>query len=232
MRSPEDIKLELIRLIEEAQPVYPNLASRLDEMRRWIVSKKSGLLKRKRHVMLLLTELVEDATFWLAVQSLPEEDRDAEFAKLSPTEQFWYKDLFPAWFNERDPKLSIWKKNLMADKFEGSDSPFIDEICQEIEFCGGDTLNPYIADLSMATDLIASGAKKLPLCVQLTSVRDSLAVEKQNDWKLTLEYWGIKRGLFVGFNPMEERVDSQIGECVFRHSDQSPNKCYLIVTID
>ena len=34
MRSPEDIKQQLSNLIEEAQPVFPNLASRLDEIQR------------------------------------------------------------------------------------------------------------------------------------------------------------------------------------------------------
>lgn len=99
VQSPEDIRLKLIRLIQEAQFVSPNLASRLDRMRRWIAQKKSGLLMRKRHVMALLVELVEDADFWLAVQLLPEEDRDAEFAQLSQAEQYWYKYLFQAWFN-------------------------------------------------------------------------------------------------------------------------------------
>ncbi|MDF5731017.1 MAG: hypothetical protein PUP92_24180 [Rhizonema sp. PD38] len=36
VQSPEDIRLKLIRLKQEAQSVSPNLASRLDEMRRWI----------------------------------------------------------------------------------------------------------------------------------------------------------------------------------------------------
>ena len=231
VQSPEDIRLKLIRLIQEAQSVSPNLASRLDEMRRWIAHKKSGLLMRKRHVMALLTELIEDADFWLAIQSLPEQDKDAEFAQLSQAEQYWYKYLFPAWFNEPDPKLNIWKQNLMAEKFEGSDAPFIERICKEIELCGGDTCNPYIADLSMATDLIASGKRNLALCVQLTSIRDSLATGKRNDWNSTLIYWKIERGLFIGYNPMQNQVSS-VGECVFRHSDQLPEKCYFIVSLN
>lgn len=232
MQNPEDIRLELIRLISEAQPVFPNLASRLDEMRRWIAKTKSGLLMRKRHVMQLLAELVADADFWLALQSLPESDKDAEFAQLTPAEQYWYKYLFPAWFNERDPKLNIWKKNLMADKFEGSDASLIDDICKEIEFLGGTTLNPYIADLSMATDLVASGKKKLALCVQLTSIRTSLTADKENDWLSTLKYWGIQRGLFVSLNPALDKVEMQIGECVFRCSDEFSDECYCVVSIN
>lgn len=152
MRSSQEIKLELIQLIQEAQPVYPKLASRLDEINRWIAKKKDGLLMRKKHVMQLLSELVADTTFWLSVQSLSEEDREAEFAELSPTEQYWYKYLFPAWFNEPDPKQKNWQRNLMAEQFAGSDAAFINKICLQIEKCGGSTSNPYIADLSMATE--------------------------------------------------------------------------------
>lgn len=232
MQNPEDIRLELIRLINEAQPVFPNLAARLDEMRRWIAKTKSGLLMRKRHVMLLLAELVADADFWLAVQSLSEEDRDAEFAQLTPAEQYWYKYLFPAWFNEKDPKLNIWKKNLMGNKFEGIDSSLINDICKKIELLGGTTLNPYIADLSMATDLIASGKKNLALCVQLTSIRTSLTASKENDWLSTLKHWKIQRGLFISFNPVLIRVEIQIAECVFKCSDEFSDECYYVISID
>lgn len=226
MRNPEDIRLELSKLIEEAESDFPNLAARLDEIKRWIAKKKSALLMRKKHVMRLLTELVDDTTFWLTVQSLSEEDRSAEFSQLSPAEQYWYKYLFPAWFNEQDPKLPIWKKKLMADAFEASDTLVIDNICRQIEFYGGTTLNPYIADLSMATDLIASGTGSLVLCVQLTSVRGNHAIQKKRQWLLTLKRWGIQRGLFISFNPMKEQVESKIGKGIFKFSDQLPETCY------
>ncbi|MBD2415308.1 hypothetical protein FACHB389_17695 [Nostoc calcicola FACHB-389] len=231
-KNPEEIRFELIKLIEETQAIFPNLSLRLDEMRRWIADKRSGLLMRKPHVMQLIEELLRDATFWFEVQLLPEEDREAEFALLSPTEQYWYKYLFPAWINERDPKLSTWKKKLMAGDFEGSDASQIDKISQEIEFLGGDTLNSYIADLSMATDLIASGVKDLPLCVQLTSVRDVLAQTKQADWLSTLKYWGIKRGVFISFNPTLNQVESKIGQYIFQYSDRISENCYPVVNMD
>ena len=63
MRNPEDVRLDLIQLIREAQAVSPQLASRLDEMRRWIAQKKSGLLIRKKYVMQLLKELIADSSF-------------------------------------------------------------------------------------------------------------------------------------------------------------------------
>ncbi len=60
----------------------------------------------------------------------------------------------------------------------------------------------------MATDLIASGTEELPLCVQLTSVRDSLNQTNLADWLSTLKHWKIKRGVFISFNPT--RASSRI----------------------
>lgn len=91
-------------------------------MRRWIANKKPGLLRSKLHVMQFIEEFIRDAIFWFELQLLPESDREAEFALLSPPEQYWYKHLFPAWINERDPKLNTWKKKLMAGDFEQYDA--------------------------------------------------------------------------------------------------------------
>lgn len=229
MRSPEEVKFDLIQLIQESQAVSPKLASRLDEMRRWIAQKKSGLLMRKRYVMQLLEELIADASFWLSLQLLSWEDRNAIFTELPTLEKYWYGYLFPAWFNEKDPKLDIWKKNLMAEKFEGNDAAVIKKICSRVESCHGETLNPFIADLSMATDFITSGSQKKSLCVQITSVRDDLSTDKQDEWQKTLEYWGIVRGLFISFNPSQAQVDVQVAQIVLNLSDLLPEQCYFKV---
>lgn len=229
MRSPEDVKFDLIQLIQESQAVSPELASRLDEMRRWIAQKKSGLLMRKRYVMQLLEELIADASFWLSVQILTQDDRNAIFAELPTPEKYWYGYLFPAWFNEKDPKLDIWKKNLMAGNFEGKDAAVIKKICSRVENFQGKTLNPFIADLSMATDFIASGSQKKSICVQITSVRDDLSTDKQDEWQKTLKYWGIVRGLFISFNPSQAQVDVQVAQIVLNLSDLLPEQCYFKV---
>ncbi len=226
MRSPEEVKLDLIQLIQESQAVSPELASRLDEMRRWIAQKTSGLLMRKKYVMQLLEELIADSYVWLNLQPLSPEDKNAEIAELTTLEKYWYMYLFPAWFKEKDPKLNIWKKNLMAEKFEGNDTAVINKICSKIENCHGETINPFIADLSMVTDFIASGSQKKSLCVQITSVRDELSTNKQDEWQKTLEYWGIVRGLFVSFNPSQAQVDVEIAQFVLNFSDQLPEQCY------
>ncbi|WP_017652638.1 hypothetical protein [Fortiea contorta] len=231
-RAPDDIRSDLNTLIEESRSIFPKLASRLDEIRCWIAKKKSGLLKSKPHVLQFLEELLSDATFWLEAQLLSEEDRNTLFAQLTPTEQYWYKVLFTNWINERDPKMPTWKKNLMAGEFKANDKSFIDQVCQEIESLGGSTLNSYIADLSMATDFIASGSRTLPLCVQVTTLNDIHSQNKQREWQSTLTYWGINRALFVSFNPRLTQVEQRIGLSVFQHSDQIQGNCYFVDSID
>lgn len=220
MRNPEDVKSDLIQLIQDSKDVSPELASRLDEMSRWIVQKKSGLLRRKSHVMQLLEDLIADSTFWLSIQLLSEEDKNAELADLSKLERYWYLDLFPAWFNEKDPKLNIWKQNLMAGNFQGDDAAFINKICSRLKNCGGETLNPFIADLSMATDFIASGSRQIPLCVQITTVRHELSTHKRSQWQETLEHWSIRRGIFISYNPSQIQVDVKIAQYALTHSDR------------
>lgn len=201
-------------------------------MRRWIGQKKAGLLMRKPHVVQMLNELVADSTFWLRIQSLSRKNRDAQMAQLSPPERYWYEYLFPAWFNEKDPKLNIWKRKLMADELGRSDETLIENICQRIEACNGDTLNPYIADLSMCTDLIVSGTEELVLCVQLTTVRGSYSTNKQLEWQSTLKHWGIKRGLFLSFNPSLLLVHYKLAMILLLNSSTLPQQCYHKLNID
>ncbi|WP_009632679.1 hypothetical protein [Synechocystis sp. PCC 7509] len=231
MRNPEDVKSDLVQLIQDSKDVSPELASKLDEMSRWIVKKKSGLLRSKSHVMQLLQELIEDSTFWLSIQLLSEEDKSAELAELSTLEMYWYLQLFPAWFNEKDPKLHIWKENLMAGNFEGKDAAFINKVCSKLKNCGGETLNPFIADLSMSTDFIASGSQQIPLCVQITTVRDALSTDKQSQWQKTLKHWSIRRGIFISYNPSQIQVDVKIAQYALTHSDRLPEQCYHQLTI-
>ncbi|MEH1814660.1 MAG: hypothetical protein V7K26_30830 [Nostoc sp.] len=231
-RDPDEIRADLNKLIEESRSIFPKLASRLDEVRRWIANKKSGLLKRKPHVLQFLEELLSDATFWFKTQLMPEDDRKVEFAQLTPTEQYWYEFLFTRWINEPDPKMPIWKKKLMGGEFKGDDKSFVNKICQEIEFLGGNTSNSYIADLSMATDFIASGSRNLPLCVQITTVNDTHSRNKEREWQLTLKYWGIRRAMFVSFNPRLTQVNQKIGQSVFQRSDLTQGNCYLVINID
>jgi hypothetical protein len=228
----KDIEPELKRLIAEARPVETGLAERLDEMRRWIKTKKPGQLMSKRHVMDFLIELYVDARVWLDLKALEPDARQACIDQMTPAEQYWYTELFPRWFNEPDPKLSIWEQKLMAGEFDQEDKELIDNLCDRIDQRQGSSWAGYILDLSMATDLIASSTLKIPLSVQLTTVSSQLAVDKKARWELTLRYWKIQRALFVSFNPMrDERRPvgdhrSLLESRILQESDRLPASCY------
>jgi hypothetical protein len=225
----KDIEPELKRLIAEARPVEPGLAHRLDEMRRWIRAKKPGQLMSKRHVMDFLVELYVDARVWLDLQALESEARQACIDQMTPAERYWYTELFPRWFNEPDPKLSIWKQKLMAGEFDQEDKELIDSLCHCLEQRQGSSWACYILDLSMATDLLASGTLKIPLSVQLTTLSSQLSVDKKARWELTLRYWKIQRALFVSFNPM--RDSTLLESRILQESDRLPASCYTEVEI-
>jgi hypothetical protein len=218
--QPKDIEQTLKHLISEAIQVSPLLANRLDEMWRWIRDKKPGQLMSKRYVIKLLVELCRDSQVWLALNTLEPVAKKAFEEEMSPTERYWYTELFPRWFNERDPKLPTWQKKLMAGEFSQKDQELIDDLCGRINRQEGSSWNSYILDLSMATDLIVSGVLAKPLCVQLTQSQDQFTADKKEKWELTLRYWQIQRGLFVSFNPMGNRntLESRLRQ----ESDRSP----------
>lgn len=89
----------------------------------------------------------------------------------------------------------------MAGEFNQEDAKLIGSIANNIKSCGGTIVLRYIADLSMATDIIVSSTQESPLCIQLTSVSEEFYQEKFNDWENTLIFWAIDRGLFLSYNP-------------------------------
>jgi hypothetical protein len=228
-----EIEPELKLLINRASSVEPGLANRLDELRRWIKDKKPGLLTSKRFVIDFLLELIADADFLLNLKVLSSQERQEVFDQMTPTERYWYNFLFPRWFNESDPKLSIWKQKMMSGEFTKDDESFLNVIVYQIERTGGTILRRYIVDLSMATDLIVSSSLFIPLCVQLTSVSDELSVEKKHLWEKTLRYWGIERAFFVSFNPVNKiKIVNRLANEILLQSDHLPSCCYAESSID
>jgi hypothetical protein len=89
----------------------------------------------------------------------------------------------------------------------------------------------------MATDLIVSGIGERSLCVQLTISNDSLLETKKNNWRDTMKTWGIKRAIFISYNPVSQtlnRLDSinPIVNYILERSDLLPNTCYIEESID
>jgi hypothetical protein len=222
--SSGNVKARLQALIVDATTIAPLLAKRLDQIRRWIKDKKPGLLASKPYVMDFLHELDRDVRTWLAIQELePDWSKDL-LEQMSASEKYWYIELFPQWINEPDPKLSIWKRKLMAGEYHHDDEDLINDLRDRIDANHGSSWACYILDLSMATDLIASGSLEKPLCVQLTTQQSQYSVEKKEKWELTLRHWKIQRGLFVSFNPVNSR--GVLASRLLQESDGLPARGY------
>lgn len=224
----QEIKKQLRLLIEEASVIDPDLAKRLEEINRWVKDVKPGSLTAKKFVILFLQQMLQDAEVWLRLKSLPsQEEQQSALTVLNPTLQYWYGYLLPKWLNENDPKFYIWKQKLMAGEFNQEDAKLINSIANNIKNCGGTVVQRYIADLSMATDIIVSSRQEMPLCIQLTSVSEEFSQDKFDDWENTLTFWAVDRGLFLSYNPRATDFVNQIVNIILYNSDHLSTGRYL-----
>jgi hypothetical protein len=221
--SPQDVQPELQLLIEQADRLEPALAERLKEINRWIKNKPPGLLRRKKVLLNFLTEIIFDAGLWLGFRGLSFEEQEIGRNELSVVEQYWYLDLFPRWFNEPDPKLDKWKRKILQDGCKRDDEAKLGQLAASVEFCGGQAYQKLILDFSMATDLIVSGSLEQPLCIQLTISAQTNTKAKVRLWRDTLNYWSIRRALFLSFHPCGQYKDSRtLASLLMYKSDQLP----------
>ena len=89
----------------------------------------------------------------------------------------------------------------MSGEFSGEDSELIALVVDSIQRRGGSVVKRYIADFSMATDIIVSSSYDTSLCVQLTSLSEDFFQDKFNNWESTLRFWKIDKGLLLSYNP-------------------------------
>ena len=192
-QSAAEIRLQLRALIAQANTVKPSLAVRLSNLLRWIKSKTDRQITPKTSVVDFLSEIILDANFWLVLQTLTSEQKQQFYIdmEISPAEQYWFDILFPLWFDEPDPKLDIWKKELMAGNFSGDDMRIIRAVSLEIKKLGGSCLWKYPLDLSMATDLLVMRLTGVALFVQITTLAVHHLPKKQSAWKYTLQHWNL-----------------------------------------
>lgn len=224
----KEIKDQLKLLIEQAYSVDKNLAKKLEEINRWVKHIKPGSLTAKPFVLAFLLELITDSTIWLIIKSSPsEEEQNAKFDQMTPNERYWYGYLFPKWINATDSKFYIWKQKLMAGEFNQVDDDIIKAIAQNIIQRDGSVWQRYIADLSMATDLIVSSHQQKPLCIQVTSVSEEFNRQKYDYWQYTLHAWEIERGLFVSYNPKNANFVKQLVNIALYNSDYLSGGKYL-----
>ena len=205
-----EIEPKLKQLSRLAWSTEPALAQRLDEVRRWIKDIRPGLLTQKRVLVGFLLELIKDGEFWLKLQILTSEERKIFLQHLPSPVIYWYENLFPKWFNENDHKFYIWKQKLRSGEFNREDAELIESVACQIKSRDGYVVHRYIADLSMATDVIVSSNAGKPLCVQLTTMSGELCNHKYKEWKDTLQQWNIRRGIFVSYNPGLDRSVIQL----------------------
>lgn len=224
-----EIKQKLDALIIRVESVEPRLAKRLTDFKSWISQKKDGLLTSKPQVLDFLQELIGDCNFWIIVQPLSLIDRTEIYDAngVTPAKRHWFDVLFPAWFQEPDPKSSIWKKKMMAGDFQNSDDDTIAKLEHGIISQGGSVIWRYILDLSMATDLLITGSRSEALCVQLTSIRGDSLDDKSQKWKETLQYWNIPRGLLLSYSLTRANYQD-LARVALDSSDGIPPDQYVI----
>lgn len=227
-----EIEPKLKQLIKNASAVEPVLAKRLEEIWRWIKDIKSGSLLQKKFLIGFLLELIKDAEIWLELQTLNPEERQSFLNQLTPTVRYWYECLFPSWFKDRDRKFYIWKQKLRSGEFNPTDAELIKFIAAQIKDRQGSVVHRYIADFSMATDVIVSSEEGKPLCVQITSVSDAYSQVKYEKWEYTLRQWKIERGLFISYNPSQEEFIIPLVNCVLYNSKNLPDFRYLKFTLN
>ena len=221
---PQQIKEQLKSLIEEASTIDPSLAIKLNQINNWIKDGKPGTLMSKRFVLLFLQQFIRDTEIRLDIKRLTSEaERQDVYELMTPPERYWYGELFPRWLSKNDPKFHIWRRKLMSGEFNQEDEKLINLIADVIKRNGGQALQRYIIDLSMASDIIVSSIQEQPLCIQLTSQSQEFTQAKSDDWEDTLISWGIARGLFLSFNPGESDFINQIVNLALDKSDNLNN---------
>lgn len=222
-----EIEPKLRELSGVASSVEPGLASRLEEIHRWIKDIKAGSLMQKKFLMGFLLELIQDAEVCLDLHVLTADERQLFFSQLTPTVRYWYECLFPKWFNGYDRKFYIWKKKLKSGEFKQEDAIVIESLGRQLKMRAGTVVHRYVADLSMATDAIAGGETGKPLCVQLTSMSDAHSQKKYNEWESTLRGWDIDRGLFVSYKPGKDEFMIEVVNVILHNSKHLPVEKYL-----
>lgn len=212
MTNYKDLYSILQALQEEAREIDPYLANKIQKILNWIKDYKIGILKSKRYVYHFLRQFIQDSEIHILLNSISNEEERISFLEhLTYVERYWYEEMFPNWLKKEDTKFRIWKQKL-KEGLEESDNKYLQNFHKSINSKpDSDSLYRYIADFSMATDIIVSYSKQ-KACVQLTTSQFKYCGKKIQNWEETLRYWDINKGIFVSFDPNQElqRVVNQI----------------------
>ena len=204
----------LLALLEEAEENEDDaLANKIDKISGWIEDCKTGLLTAKKLVGDFLRQFIADVWTYLDINYSSDEQLKAELlSDMTDADKYWYEQVFPAWLAKEDDKLSIWENKIMHGS-SGADNDYLEQLAQAFEDRQDVAyLMRYIADFSMATDMIVSYHRQRACSLQLTTMQLKYCDEKIQKWQDNLQYWQIDRGIFVSFDPTEqaERIVNQV----------------------
>lgn len=224
----KELKNTLKLLIQEAALVDANLEKRLKQINRWLKNLKPGTLNTKKFLVLFLIQIIKDSQIFITLKKIEnQEKKQFYYEQLTPTEKYWYDELFPRWLNQNDPKYKLWKQKLMSGELIQQDMEIIANLVNTVESRGGTVLQRYIVDLSMATDLIVSFFQEKALCIQVTTLSGEFYQKKYEDWQNTLQTWNIDRGLFLSYNPSEQDLVNIVTNILLYNSDHLKTGKYL-----
>lgn len=212
-------------LTERAKVEEPNLAGRLIQIQRPIQKLREGDITSRKYLLKGLEEIIADCEIWLDYITMSYEEKTILKNTLQPIERYWYFVMFPAWFQQEDKRFDKWREHLIKGTPLADDFNTIREMNKRInkqnleKYINAALLQKLIADKAMVTDLMIIGSKAKTLCVQMTQNSQHYTYKKEIDWQDTLIYWGVKRGLFIRYNPRNKDFINKLLDCMLCNSD-------------
>lgn len=190
----EELILTLAGLITEAESLEPLLADRLRQISKWLSKYSPGQITSKKFVLAVLEEICSSSEQWLILSTGNAREKSSFLSSMELADMYWSTCLFSSWFQLIDLKQAKWQRALGTNQFLPTDSKTLAKVGQAIKISGGTFVAPLIADLAMATDLIAKGYS-LPTSVCSTH-HSKRQLPPQQVWRLGIgiEILGDREG--------------------------------------
>ncbi|AFZ42274.1 hypothetical protein PCC7418_0016 [Halothece sp. PCC 7418] len=222
--NAKDIPSLLKTKSEEATLVKPTLSKALQQIYDYFELEKSTLVRLRRNESLanFLVEIIKDSDLIIKMSYLNQEQKQYLLNQLSGAERYWIEQLFPLWLGQLDGKSHIWLEKIKSGQFVKMDHGVMNQVIKELLARNVSCACRFICDLSMATDLIASD-NQYYICIQLTSSQSEATLEnKVERWSRTLDYWYIRRGLFVRYSQGIPSIFAAIAQKIIIYMDERP----------
>jgi hypothetical protein len=226
----EQLVLSLAGLITEAESLEPLLADRLKQISKWVAKFSPGQLTAKKYVIDVLEQICKLSEQWLILALCDAKEKGIFLSTLDLADMYWSTCLFSSWFRNIDLKQSKWQTALVNNQFVPSDTKVLARIRQTIHVLGGTSVSPLLADLAMATDIIATASRGQPLCIQLTTQSGNYLLNKYASWEIVLQHWGIEKGLLICYTP-RKGYEQDIAQIILHQANNLPEGEYRMETL-